>query len=348
MESVHRWFFARAQRGGDGRERSTVMLFTFLLLCSLSLLFDAASAQEDAHLCYPATQPTKFTSSLEGWGLLSGCGSDGNLIDPNLVSYSSGSLSITTQYRATSLCGLLAAYGEIKTIHGYCPGSFSVTFKAAASPGMVNGVLEITRASDGFAVGISITGATTTSVTLYRTIAGMLQYEVVNLPFDASTDFHSYGITWDYTSVTYFVDEEPVKSISVGNFFLTGPSNVLLNLYPTPGYQGSATAYWKSVQFGNDYQIDTPYGDFKVSKIGLATILSFGASPAVKSGGVYRVYYSFAPLKGDTPTWVQLGTSTTTSINIEQLPTGIAYLFRVRAEVGVSVSNWLISDKIQL
>jgi len=50
------------------------------------------------------------------------------------------------------VCGLLAAYGEIKTTHGYCPGYFAVDFKAAASSGMVNGVIDISRGEFTFIV----------------------------------------------------------------------------------------------------------------------------------------------------------------------------------------------------
>jgi len=219
-------------------------------------------------------------------------------------------------------------------------------------------------------VGMSITGSSTSSLSLFFTIAGVLQSHTVDLPFDATADFHNYAISFDYEGVTYFVDQEPVYTVS-RSFYLSGPSNVILNVYPVPGYEGSATAYWKSIQFGNDYQIDTPYGDIKVSKTrfvliqewslisvrcsiltvsfllsnqySLSRTLEFGLSPAVNlGGGVYRVSYSITPLRGASPNWVDIGTSTSASIDISFLPLG-SYVFRVRAETGISVSNWSFS-----
>jgi len=69
-----------------------LMMVVVVVVVIIGVAVISVAAQEDAHLCYPETLPTKFTSSLEGFGLLSGCSSDGNLVDPNLVSYSSGTL----------------------------------------------------------------------------------------------------------------------------------------------------------------------------------------------------------------------------------------------------------------
>lgn len=129
------------------------------------------------------------------------------------------------------------ASGEYRTNDFYGYGRVEGRFKAAKSSGIVTSLFTYTGPSDGNPhdeIDIEILGKDTTKMQVnYYTNGGGGHEEMIDLGFDAATDFHTYAFEWSTDAITWYVDGTAVHT-ATGDIPST-PGRIMVNLWPGTG-----------------------------------------------------------------------------------------------------------------
>ena len=131
------------------------------------------------------------------------------------------------------------ASGETASTRYYGYGRYEVRMKPARGSGTLTsfciytGPAENTR-WDG--IDIAFVGLNTRRVQTNYVVNGKGYYRGVDLPFDASEDFHTYGIEWTREALHWYVDGKRVQSAVATNGPLPSmPGRILMNFWPGIG-----------------------------------------------------------------------------------------------------------------
>lgn len=127
-----------------------------------------------------------------------------------------GSLLLSITDRPT----LREAYScaEYQTTHHYGYGTYSVNLKAVKADGVMTSVSHYTGPPfndpwDEITLGIA--GKDTTRLEISYVVNGTgYRNTVIDLGFDASADFHTYGFDWKPDRITWLVDGKPVHTVT--------------------------------------------------------------------------------------------------------------------------------------
>lgn len=125
--------------------------------------------------------------------------------------------------------------GEVRT-HGFRRyGYFEVKMRVPKGAGTVTGVFTYADRQKGVKpneIDIEILGKNTRAVELTIHENGRSTSKIVNLPFDASEDFHTYGFDWQPTYVRWYVDGVQVhEETGPAARNLVRPQQLILNLW---------------------------------------------------------------------------------------------------------------------
>ena len=159
--------------------------------------------------------------------------------------------------------------GEARTQNYYSYGDFEVCMKPSANPGTAstfftctgpydtkfvldeNGEFKLDENGQRITVNnphdeidIEFLGKDTTKVQFNYFVNGQGGHEYMHdLGFDASEGFHTYGYRWEPTSITWFVDGEPVYKVTTDKSATPAKNLVIVDVLPsTPGR--ILTNYW--------------------------------------------------------------------------------------------------------
>ena len=133
------------------------------------------------------------------------------------------------------------ASGEFAStrFHGY--GRYEVRMKPAKGPGLMTsfslttGPYEDTRWDE---IDLSFLGSNPRRLQVnYISGSNAVRHDkTLELPFDASEDFHAYGIEWTRTAVHWYVDGKRIHSeTGSGGPLPSTPGRILMNLWPGTG-----------------------------------------------------------------------------------------------------------------
>jgi beta-glucanase (GH16 family) len=161
------------------------------------------------------------------------------------VAFSGGTmeLRLDTASCPDGCSGRPYAAGEVASARYYGYGRYEVRMKPSRAPGtltsfsIVTGPFDWTRWDE---IDMSFLGANTKRLRLnYLTdyTNDQVRHETgIDLPFDASEAFHTYGIEWTRTAVHWYVDGERVHTESGSNGPLPAvPGRILMNFWPGVG-----------------------------------------------------------------------------------------------------------------
>ena len=149
--------------------------------------------------------------------------------------------------------------GEYRTNEFYHYGYYECSMQAIKNDGVVSSFFTYTGPSDVVngqknpwdEIDIEILGKDTTKMQInyYRNSQGGHE-RMIDLGFDASEAFHTYGFDWQPNKVTWYVDGKEVGSME-GDMPKT-PSKIMMNAWPGVGYRDAQnnTVEWLKVYDG--------------------------------------------------------------------------------------------------
>lgn len=124
-------------------------------------------------------------------------------------------------------------------------GMYEVNMKPAKNTGIVSSFFTYTGPSDGTPwdeIDIEFLGKDTTKVQLNYYTNGVGGHEkIINLGFDASQGYHTYGFNWQQNSITWYVDGA-AKYTATSNI-PTHPGKIMMNLWNGTGVDSWLGAY---------------------------------------------------------------------------------------------------------
>lgn len=127
------------------------------------------------------------------------------------------------------------ASGEYRSAQEYKYGKFHVRMKAVSGAGLVSSFFVYTGrhgVNSHHEIDIEILGSNTRQAQLTYYIEGSVGIKkIVDLPFDASEDFHEYGFEWTKTHIEWFVDGNSVLKTEGGRMPYM-PCKIMMNLWP--------------------------------------------------------------------------------------------------------------------
>lgn len=152
--------------------------------------------------------------------------------------------------------------GEYRSREEFKYGKFHVRMKAASGAGLVSSFFVYTGrhgVNSHHEIDVEILGSNTRQAQLTYYIEGSVGIKkVVDLPFDASEDFHEYGFVWTKTHIEWFVDGNSVLKTEGGRMPYM-PCKIMMNLWPgtkeASGWLGGlyegdgATAQYEQVKY---------------------------------------------------------------------------------------------------
>lgn len=126
--------------------------------------------------------------------------------------------------------------GEIQTRETYGYGRYEVLMRPAKASGTVSSFFTYTGPYYGNPhdeVDIEFLGEDTTKVYLNYFRNGKVgEHQTIDLPFDASDDFHLYAFEWRPDAITWFVDGQPIHQTRPNDRGIPQtPSSLIVNLW---------------------------------------------------------------------------------------------------------------------
>jgi len=156
--------------------------------------------------------------------------------------------------------------GELRSKKYYKYGLLEGRIKAAKGSGIVTSLFFYTGTSgksDHHEIDLEFLGRDTRKMQATYFVKGKMAHKkLIDLKFDASQDFHTYGIRWGKTSIQWLVDGKTVHSVVGSPASLPHrPARIIMNLWPgidRPdirdwlgrfSYNGPISAYYDWVRF---------------------------------------------------------------------------------------------------
>lgn len=103
--------------------------------------------------------------------------------------------------------------GEISTRDEYRYGYFESRFRMPRGRGLVSAFFTFTREGGEETwneIDMELLGRDPRRIELVHHVEGETAFHVVDLPFDASEDYHTYAFEWRPTSIRWYIDNELV------------------------------------------------------------------------------------------------------------------------------------------
>ncbi|WP_375105462.1 glycoside hydrolase family 16 protein [Paenibacillus sp. RS8] len=126
---------------------------------------------------------------------------------------------------------------EYRSLEKYSYGKYEIKMKPVANPGVVSSFFTYTGPSEGEPwdeIDIEFLGKNTRQLQLNYFTDGTGGHEkVIDLGFDASEEFHWYGFDWQKDSITWYVDDRPVHTVTEN--LPSTPSRIMMNLWNGTG-----------------------------------------------------------------------------------------------------------------
>lgn len=171
---------------------------------------------------------------------------------PENVSFSVEGLRLTiAQDEKGELTG-----GEWRTRESFGFGKYEVSMKPIKNTGVVSSFFTYTGPSDGTQwdeIDIEFLGYDTTKVQFNYFINGVGNHEYLyDLGFDASEAFHTYGFEWRNDFITWFVDGEPVHTVTED--IPSTQSKIMMNVWPGTGVDEWLGPYDGAIPLVAEYQ----------------------------------------------------------------------------------------------
>jgi len=156
------------------------------------------------------------------------------------ISFNNGTMTITLDDHDADL-GTPLLSGSMRSIDTYQHGYFESRLKASNVPGTIAGFFlytgppESTRHDE---IDVEIKGDDPTKVQVNYWTNGVEHPVILDLGFDASEEFHTYGIKWLPNVIEWYVDGELIRSEngSVGPLPTT-PCRLFVNFWATFGVE---------------------------------------------------------------------------------------------------------------
>ena len=140
------------------------------------------------------------------------------------------------------------AGAEYRTRERYGYGYYEVTMKPIKHSGVVSSFFTYTGPSDGTPwdeIDIEFLGKDTTKVQINYYVNGTGNHErMLDLGFDASEAFHTYGFDWQSDHITWYVDGKDVyTAYGDANGLPVNPGKIMMNVWPGTGVDGWLGAF---------------------------------------------------------------------------------------------------------
>ncbi|MCF6328999.1 MAG: family 16 glycosylhydrolase, partial [Henriciella sp.] len=163
----------------------------------------------------------------------------------NIASAADGlSLSITQKRQATARRW---NSGEITSTEAYGYGRYETIMKPAKGGGLISSFFTYTGPYYGDPhdeIDIEFLGKDTRRVEFNMFRSGVSSAsKIVDLPFDASADFHLYAFEWHPDAITWFIDGKVKHRAEASDYALPKtPGKIMMNIWTgkMPGWHGEA------------------------------------------------------------------------------------------------------------
>ena len=187
---------------------------------------------------------TNMWMKAHGWG---NGGVFANGWDESKISFNEGVMHISLDSQSGSLLS-----GEYRTNEEYGYGYYETSLKASNTKGAINGFFTYTGPSEGMPhdeIDIEIKGDDTTKLQVNYWTNGIEHPTTIELGFDASQDFHTYGFLWSQDKIEWFVNGVLVHSEDGQRGALpTHEGKIMLNLWGSVGAGEWSSDYVASSQ----------------------------------------------------------------------------------------------------
>lgn len=171
------------------------------------------------------------------------------------------------QLRLEEVNGTLVS-GEYQSNEAYGHGYYEVSLKASGIAGTINGFFTYTGPSEGTPhdeIDVEIKGDNPTLMQVNYWTNGVEHPFVIDLGFDASIAFHTYGFSWQADKIEWYVDGQLVHTEDGSLGALpTHPGKIITNLWGTSG-----AGVWSS-----DYDVSNGDAVLEVTHINYSTDLT--------------------------------------------------------------------------
>jgi licheninase len=140
--------------------------------------------------------------------------------------------------RCPSACsGKPYVSGELRSNQSYRYGLLEGRIKVAKGPGTATSLFFYTGTygkTDHHEIDIEFLGKDTTKMQVNYYVRGQGKHEkIINLGFDASQGFHTYGIRWGKTSIQWTVNGRVVHTVTGSASSIPNkPAKIMMNLWP--------------------------------------------------------------------------------------------------------------------
>jgi beta-glucanase (GH16 family) len=165
-----------------------------------------------------------------------------NIFKPGNVVFNNGIMSLVLD-KCTSGCqGRPYASGEYRSNkETFSTGTYEVRMKAAEGSGTVSSFFTYTGVwgkSDHYEIDFEFLGKDCSIVqTNYYAAGSKGNEEIIDLGFNACTDFHNYAFKLDSNSLSFYVDGDKVRQEDVDGSSFKG-ARIMVNLWPGTGVDG--------------------------------------------------------------------------------------------------------------
>ena len=237
------------------RRKKLVVLVTLLW----SAIPGNLSAQEAFYDSMNTFQSSKWTKSDWANGAPFNCG-----WLPDHASFSNGKLVITLDNVPSH--NMPYSSSEYRTVSSLSYGSVEARLKAVKYSGVTTTFFNYDNSSKD-EIDLEFLGKNTQQVQTNYFVGGTGSHEhMIDLGFDASSDYHTYKIVWSTTSIKWYADGVEKYSVSAGAL-PTHPMQCMLSLWNGTGvdswlgaftYSSPLTAYY-------DYFSYTPAGTVAIT-----------------------------------------------------------------------------------
>lgn len=219
------------------------------------LVSDNASEISDSLNVYD----TSLWMKSEGW---SNGGVFANSWEEEQIIFSNGIM----QLKLKDVDGTLVS-GEYQSNATYGHGYYEVSLKASGVAGTINGFFTYTGPSEGTPhdeIDVEIKGDNPSLMQVNYWTNGVEHPVVIDLGFDASIAFHSYGFSWQANKIEWYVDGLLVHTEDGSRGALpTHPAKIITNLWGSNG-----AGVWSS-----DYDVSNGEAVLEVTHISYSSDL---------------------------------------------------------------------------
>lgn len=183
--------------------------------------------------------------------------------------------------------------GELRTTRNYGYGYLESRIKAAKAPGTTTTLFfysgEWGKPSHN-EIDVEIFGKDPTKMQInYYAYSKQGHEKVIDLGFDASQGFHTYGIKWAKNSIEWYVDGKMVhRVIGTPATLPSKPSKIMLNLWPGIGVDGwlGKFRYASPVKAEYDWVKFTPLNKLPASGLPPAPASTPIVTPPIRPGAI--------------------------------------------------------------